>query len=226
MGWVPQRRRDSPSDPDPSRGARRMKAELCNHYMRTGRCTWGDKCSFAHGEAELRAATAAATADEYPPSTEDSDYYPAHFSSGAGPSSGYGPSVPPSRPVQQAPVRQNNGAGPSRPAPLPPAAAAASGPTAMSAEQLTELYGNLDFSDDEEEGLPEAFMCPITQVRLRDPVVAADGYTYERSAIEGWLQTKDSSPMTNEKLEDKVLYPNLSLMEAMRVVLGDTCFDD
>ena len=66
----------------------------------------------------------------------------------------------------------------------------------MSAAQLAELYSNMDLSDDEEEGLPEAFMCPITQVRLWDPVVAADGYTYERSTIEGWLQSKASSPPT------------------------------
>lgn len=34
------------------------------------------------------------------------------------------------------------------------------------------------------EQLEEALICPITQLRLEDPVVAADGHTYERQAIE------------------------------------------
>lgn len=63
------------------------------------------------------------------------------------------------------------------------------------------------------------------QVRLRDPVVASDGYTYERDAIEGWLSTKDTSPLTNLPLADKVVVPNLTLMAAMRVVLGEHCFE-
>jgi hypothetical protein len=40
-------------------------------------------------------------------------------------------------------------------------------------------------------------------------VVAADGFTYERAAIENWLKTNDHSPMTNEKLAHKNLNPNL-----------------
>ncbi len=36
---------------------------------------------------------------------------------------------------------------------------------------------------------------PPRQV-FKDPVCAADGHTYERSAIEQWLRTHDTSPMT------------------------------
>ncbi|CAF3370054.1 unnamed protein product, partial [Rotaria sp. Silwood2] len=39
--------------------------------------------------------------------------------------------------------------------------------------------------------------------------VAADGFTYERTAIEKWLQSNDRSPMTNEILSHKNLNPNL-----------------
>lgn len=45
---------------------------------------------------------------------------------------------------------------------------------------------------------------PSLQERLRNPVVAADGFTYERAAIQNWLSTRDTSPMTNDPLEDKV----------------------
>mmetsp|Transcript_43782 Transcript_43782/g.78231 ORF Transcript_43782/g.78231 Transcript_43782/m.78231 type:complete len:400 (+) Transcript_43782:148-1347(+) len=55
------------------------------------------------------------------------------------------------------------------------------------------------------------YLCPITQEVMRDPVIAADGYTYERSAIEAWLRKKQSSPMTNAPLEHLNLIPNHSL---------------
>lgn len=41
-----------------------------------------------------------------------------------------------------------------------------------------------------------------------DPVMAADGFMYERKAIEGWLLRKNISPMTNEPLEHTTLMPN------------------
>ena len=37
-------------------------------------------------------------------------------------------------------------------------------------------------------------MCPITQDLMNDPVIAADSHTYERTAIERWLQTNITSP--------------------------------
>ena len=52
-----------------------------------------------------------------------------------------------------------------------------------------------------------------------DPVIAADGFTYERSAIEGWTARKNTSPMTNDELPHLGLIPNLairSLIQDMR----------
>ena len=47
--------------------------------------------------------------------------------------------------------------------------------------------------------LPEDFECPITFDKMRDPVVASDGNTYERAAIEAVLATGNGlSPMTRE----------------------------
>ena len=48
-------------------------------------------------------------------------------------------------------------------------------------------------------------MCPISLALMREPVVAADGHTYERVEIERWIQLKRDnakSPMTNEILAD------------------------
>ncbi|CAM9273810.1 unnamed protein product, partial [Ectocarpus fasciculatus] len=44
-----------------------------------------------------------------------------------------------------------------------------------------------------------------------DAVVAADGHSYERSAITKWMATKDNSPRTGEALEHKNLVPNSNL---------------
>ena len=44
---------------------------------------------------------------------------------------------------------------------------------------------------------------------MRDPVIAADGNTYERAAIKQWLSTgARTSPTTNERLENLSLIPN------------------
>ena len=45
--------------------------------------------------------------------------------------------------------------------------------------------------------IPDAFMCPITFALMDDPVLIADGMTYERRAIEQWLQKGNAtSPLT------------------------------
>lgn len=57
--------------------------------------------------------------------------------------------------------------------------------------------------------VPEAFLCPITFELMRDPVIALDGLTYERVAIEQWLATHDTSPLTGAVLASKMLIPNV-----------------
>ncbi|GJP56348.1 hypothetical protein CLOM_g15409 [Closterium sp. NIES-68] len=54
-------------------------------------------------------------------------------------------------------------------------------------------------------------LCPLSQERMSDPVVAADGFTYERSSIEEWLKTHDSSPVNGQPLPHKFLTPNNTL---------------
>ena len=59
------------------------------------------------------------------------------------------------------------------------------------------------------------FICPITTELMEDPVVTADGHTYERRAIEMWLENNNTSPKTNRRLVDKTLRPNISLRNAI-----------
>ncbi|CAK9019275.1 unnamed protein product [Durusdinium trenchii] len=59
---------------------------------------------------------------------------------------------------------------------------------------------------------PADFICPITQDIMEDPVVAADGVSYERYAIELWWRNgHHSSPLTNLPLEHAMLLPNQAL---------------
>ncbi|XP_042263323.1 WD repeat, SAM and U-box domain-containing protein 1 isoform X1 [Thunnus albacares] len=65
-------------------------------------------------------------------------------------------------------------------------------------------------------GIPDEFLCPITRELMREPVIAADGYSYEREAIESWINTKNrSSPMTNLPLLTTLLTPNHTLKMAI-----------
>eukprot|EP00257_Ricinus_communis_P023674 XP_015583724.1 putative U-box domain-containing protein 50 isoform X1 [Ricinus communis] len=69
-------------------------------------------------------------------------------------------------------------------------------------------------ADDKENSseVPGIFLCPIFQDVMKNPHVAADGFSYELEAIEEWLKTgRDTSPMTNLRLEHTFLTPNHTL---------------
>jgi hypothetical protein len=87
--------------------------------------------------------------------------------------------------------------------------------------QLKDIY---KFSDDHEEiveiekfgnegkislmeKLQSNLICPITREIFMDPVIASDGFTYEREAITGWLGVNKNSPITRALLTD-TLIPN------------------
>ncbi|XP_052196271.1 putative U-box domain-containing protein 50 isoform X1 [Diospyros lotus] len=60
--------------------------------------------------------------------------------------------------------------------------------------------------------VPGVFLCPIFQDVMKNPHIAADGFSYELEAIQEWLRTGgDTSPMTNLKLKHKQLTPNHTL---------------
>ncbi|QDZ18405.1 hypothetical protein A3770_01p09230 [Chloropicon primus] len=64
--------------------------------------------------------------------------------------------------------------------------------------------------------IPPIYVCPITQGMMRDPVIAEDGYTYEREAITEWVRRSARSPMTNTKMKEaKRLIPNHALRSAI-----------
>ncbi|CAF2036853.1 unnamed protein product [Brassica napus] len=64
-------------------------------------------------------------------------------------------------------------------------------------------------------GPPSHFICPLLKGLMNQPCVAADGYTYDREAIEDWLREKDTSPVTNLPLPNKNLLANYTLYSAI-----------
>lgn len=72
---------------------------------------------------------------------------------------------------------------------------------------------------------PEPFLCPITFEIMRDPVICADGHTYERTAIEHWFSRENrTSPLTNATLSSLNLIPNYGLrasIDLFRETAGD-----
>jgi hypothetical protein len=56
---------------------------------------------------------------------------------------------------------------------------------------------------------PAAHTCPLTLETMVDPVIAADGHTYERAAIEKWFENHATSPITNAELPHTGLIANV-----------------
>lgn len=74
------------------------------------------------------------------------------------------------------------------------------------------LWQHLSSMSEENLSMPSELMCPITQEFMREPVVAADGYSYEKDAIRKWLKNGNkNSPMTNEPLKNLELVENKAL---------------
>ncbi|KAL6642740.1 hypothetical protein ACP70R_020921 [Stipagrostis hirtigluma subsp. patula] len=68
-----------------------------------------------------------------------------------------------------------------------------------------------------ERQTPSYFLCPISQDVMRNPHIAADGFTYEAEFIKGWLDSgRITSPMTKLPLAHRHLIPNHALHSAIK----------
>ncbi|KAJ6840463.1 U-box domain-containing protein 34 isoform X1 [Iris pallida] len=63
---------------------------------------------------------------------------------------------------------------------------------------------------------PSHYICPILQEVMDNPHIAADGYTYEYTAIKAWLGKHRISPVTRLKLPHTCIIPNYSLRSAIQ----------
>ena len=63
----------------------------------------------------------------------------------------------------------------------------------------------------------DSFHCPLTMEVMRDPVITADGQTYERAEIESWFaRGKRTSPLTGAELPSTHVTPNIALRHAIQ----------
>ena len=68
-----------------------------------------------------------------------------------------------------------------------------------------------EMASNPEEDTPSRFICILSQDVMEEPVMTADGFSYERVMIERWLRDNNTSPRTNMPLAHKLLTPNHDL---------------
>jgi hypothetical protein len=66
----------------------------------------------------------------------------------------------------------------------------------------------------------DEFICPITYELMREPVVASDGHTYEKNAIEKWLKSKNTSPRNGEPMDSHII-ANINLKKLIQDIIDE-----
>jgi hypothetical protein len=66
----------------------------------------------------------------------------------------------------------------------------------------------------------DEFLCPITYELLREPVVASDGHTYEKAAIEKWLRSNRTSPRSGQNMDD-LLVRNTNMKKLIQDMIDE-----
>lgn len=68
--------------------------------------------------------------------------------------------------------------------------------------------------------IPRSFYCPLTMEVMYDPVIDAEGNTYERKALLKWLLRYGISPLSRQPLNSNLLAPNHALRDTIHEVMG------
>ena len=78
-----------------------------------------------------------------------------------------------------------------------------------------DISNNLTTGDSSLPTIPEEFRCPITNQIMMEPVLIDSGETYEREAIEKWLEKNNTDPLTNIQLFNKNFVTNRSVKRSI-----------
>ena len=63
----------------------------------------------------------------------------------------------------------------------------------------------------------DLFMCPLTMEVMREPVITADGQTYEQTEIQKWFAHGNrTSPLTAAEQPSTNLTPNIVLRKLVK----------
>jgi len=91
----------------------------------------------------------------------------------------------------------------------------AESPAPRVSETMTRSVSKIRVAASEGRAVPTEFFCSITHDVMVDPVIAWDGYTYERVSVARWLAKHSTSPMTGAPMPDFTLRPNHSMRSQM-----------
>jgi len=78
---------------------------------------------------------------------------------------------------------------------------------------IVKIKINKQLEKNNNQNIDYNFICSITHEIMIDPVITSDGHTYERSAIEKWLNYNNHSPMTREIITRDSIVPNIALRD-------------
>ncbi len=93
------------------------------------------------------------------------------------------------------------------------------GMQSMCVSSRWQLHGCVVYTDctGMQQVVCQALCTHLLQDIMTDPVVAADGITYERRDIQGWLDKgKPDSPWTRKPLDTQGLTPNLLVLQLIK----------
>lgn len=74
----------------------------------------------------------------------------------------------------------------------------------------------------EESNIPRGFLCPLTMEVMFEPVLDAEGNTYERAALFQWLEQNPTSPISRQPLNQRMVVSNNALRETIHEFMGDS----
>ena len=91
--------------------------------------------------------------------------------------------------------------------------------SSLSQQTITELQQKY-----QQLSLPQypTIICPITQEIMVEPVIAFDGQSYEKTAIEQWFQSNNKSPSNGTELPSRILIANHSLRKLIAEIVTST----
>jgi hypothetical protein len=88
----------------------------------------------------------------------------------------------------------------------------------LQAEKDVQARDEARVGDGGDSDMPDDVMCPITLELMQVPVIAEDGHTYERSAIEDWFKRGNrNSPKTQARIGQKLM-----LNHSMKALIEST----
>jgi len=75
----------------------------------------------------------------------------------------------------------------------------------------------IDYLDVESgsESMPNYLKCPISWEKMDNPVITNEGHSYEKWALEKWLNNQNTSPVTGLVLTDRTLTNNYNLKSSI-----------